>query len=267
MQLDMLQDDLFSDHVDAKQETASRKQPASAKKPNENPSGIYKKVGAGTAQVAAHSIEKNEKNPRAPEEKENEFPSTATLRDVDPADRVPVNLPELPVLSSDETEPVEEGEESEEQQDASAADGKAPGAFKTISEAAGFLGVPQHVLRFWESRFSQIKPLKMRGGRRYYRPEDMEVLSTIQHLLYKQGYTIKGAKKVFSTRNREALEAAQRDSGGIIAPIASKADKPDVLDSPLKPTRPAFDERKKKQLSTIRNELLGLRETLSTYLN
>ena len=71
---------------------------------------------------------------------------------------------------------------------------KSATAFKTISEASALLNVPQHVLRFWESRFSQIKPLKMGGGRRYYRPEDIDVLSKIQHLLYKQGYTIKGKK-------------------------------------------------------------------------
>ena len=74
---------------------------------------------------------------------------------------------------------------------------KAPDAFKTIREAADTLGVPQHVLRFWESKFPQINPLKMRGGRRYYRPEDMDILTTIHHLLYTQGYTIDGAKKAF----------------------------------------------------------------------
>src|SRR5437870_2795404 len=67
-------------------------------------------------------------------------------------------------------------------------DEKSPDAFKTISEAATSLGVPQHVLRFWEGRFSQIKPLKRSGGRRYYRPEDMQILTTIKQLLYKQGY-------------------------------------------------------------------------------
>src|SRR5580704_3023383 len=84
------------------------------------------------------------------------------------------------------------------------AEEKAAGAFKTISEAADFLGVPQHVLRFWEGRFKQIKPLKLRGGRRYYRPEDMETLATIKNLLYKQGYTIKGAKKAFAENQKSA---------------------------------------------------------------
>src|SRR6185436_443810 len=75
---------------------------------------------------------------------------------------------------------------------------KAPSAFKTISEVADSLDVPQHVLRFWESRFSQIKPLKLRGGRRYYRPQDVDTLTKIKHLLYQQGYTIKGARKAFA---------------------------------------------------------------------
>lgn len=72
---------------------------------------------------------------------------------------------------------------------------KSPNALRTISEAADALDVPQHVLRFWETKFSQIKPLKRNGGRRFYRPQDLEVLQQIKHLLYNQGYTIKGAKK------------------------------------------------------------------------
>jgi DNA-binding transcriptional MerR regulator len=72
---------------------------------------------------------------------------------------------------------------------------KSPGALRTISEAADILDVPQHVLRFWETKFHHIKPLKRNGGRRFYRPQDLEVLQRIKHLLYSQGYTIKGAKK------------------------------------------------------------------------
>ena len=73
---------------------------------------------------------------------------------------------------------------------------KAPGAFRTISEVAADLDVPQHVLRFWETKFSQVRPLKRGGGRRYYRPEDVELLRTIRGLLYDQGYTIRGVQKV-----------------------------------------------------------------------
>jgi len=73
---------------------------------------------------------------------------------------------------------------------------KAPGAFRTISEVAAALEVPQHVLRFWESKFTQVKPLKRGGGRRYYRPEDVDLLRGIRHLLYSDGYTIKGVQKL-----------------------------------------------------------------------
>lgn len=72
---------------------------------------------------------------------------------------------------------------------------KSPNALRTISEASEQLDVPQHVLRFWETKFPQIKPLKRNGGRRFYRPQDLDVLQQIKHLLYNQGYTIKGAKK------------------------------------------------------------------------
>lgn len=74
--------------------------------------------------------------------------------------------------------------------------GKSPGAFRTISEVAEDLDVPPHVLRFWETKFSQIKPMKRGGGRRYYRPEDVDLLRKIRALLYKDGYTIKGVQKL-----------------------------------------------------------------------
>ena len=73
---------------------------------------------------------------------------------------------------------------------------KSPDAFRTISEVAEALDLPQHVLRFWETRFSQIKPLKRGGGRRYYRPADVDLLKGIRQLLYEQGYTIKGAQRL-----------------------------------------------------------------------
>ncbi|MDE3016935.1 MAG: MerR family transcriptional regulator [Pseudomonadota bacterium] len=115
---------------------------------------------------------------------------------------------------------------------------KADGAFKTISEASAMLGVPQHVLRFWESRFAQITPLKRSGGRRYYRPEDMDILSTIKHLLYKQGYTIEGAKKAFGARGKEETP----------------------------PPAQGLTDRQHGQLSVIRQELRGLREALKPYI-
>jgi DNA-binding transcriptional MerR regulator len=73
---------------------------------------------------------------------------------------------------------------------------KSPDAFRTISEAAEELDVPQHVLRFWETRFSQVKPMKRAGGRRYYRPGDLDLLKGIRSLLYREGYTIRGVQKI-----------------------------------------------------------------------
>lgn len=73
---------------------------------------------------------------------------------------------------------------------------KAPDAFRTISEVAAELDLPHHVLRFWESRFPQIRPMKRGGGRRYYRPDDVELLRGIRHLLYGQGYTIRGVQRI-----------------------------------------------------------------------
>ncbi len=79
---------------------------------------------------------------------------------------------------------------------ASGAMEKSPDAFRTISEVADDLDVPQHVLRFWETRFTHIKPLKRGGGRRYYRPDDVDLLKGIRHLLYGEGYTIRGVQRI-----------------------------------------------------------------------
>ena len=84
---------------------------------------------------------------------------------------------------------------------------KAPGAFRTISEVADELNVQQHVLRFWETKFSQVKPLKRGGGRRYYRPEDVLLLKKIHTLLYTEGYTIKGVQKLLKTLGKAQLLA------------------------------------------------------------
>jgi len=89
---------------------------------------------------------------------------------------------------------------------------KSPEAFRTISEVAGILDVPQHVLRFWESKFSQVKPMKRGGGRRYYRPEDIALLQGIRRLLYGEGYTIKGVQKIL--RDHGARHVAQGLGGG-----------------------------------------------------
>ena len=87
---------------------------------------------------------------------------------------------------------------------------KAPDAYRTISEVGEDLDIAQHVLRFWETRFPQIKPLKRGGGRRYYRPDDVELLKGIRHLLYKEGYTIKGVQRILKEQGPRAVQAFAR---------------------------------------------------------
>jgi len=88
---------------------------------------------------------------------------------------------------------------------------KSPDAFRTISEVAGELDLPQHVLRFWETRFTQIKPMKRGGGRRYYRPDDLELLRGIRHLLYSEGYTIKGVQRILREQGVRHVMTAWHD--------------------------------------------------------
>jgi DNA-binding transcriptional MerR regulator len=93
---------------------------------------------------------------------------------------------------------------------------KAPDAFRTISEVADELDLPQHVLRFWESRFPHIKPLKRGGGRRYYRPEDIDLLRGIRRLLYADGYTIRGVQRILreqGVRTVQSVGHGQEDLG------------------------------------------------------
>jgi DNA-binding transcriptional MerR regulator len=84
---------------------------------------------------------------------------------------------------------------------------KAPDAFRTISEVAADLNVPQHVLRFWESRFREIKPMKRGGGRRYYRPDDVDLLRGIRHLLYGEGYTIRGVQRILKEQGLRFVQS------------------------------------------------------------
>ena len=94
---------------------------------------------------------------------------------------------------------------------------KGPDAFRTISEAADELGVPQHVLRFWETKFSFIRPMKRAGGRRFYRPHDIEVLRGVRRLLHEEGYTINGVQRLHKE------EGVKRLLGGAVTAIAPPA--------------------------------------------
>ncbi len=108
---------------------------------------------------------------------------------------------------------------------------KSPDAFRTISEVAEVLDIPAHVLRFWESRFTQIKPVKRGGGRRYYRPQDIDLLRGIRDLLYRDGLTIKGAQKVL--REQGVKHVAEL---GHLAPEADPIQTPQVVEAAPKPT-------------------------------
>ncbi len=122
---------------------------------------------------------------------------------------------------------------------------KSPDAFRTISEVAEWLDTPAHVLRFWESKFSQVKPVKRAGGRRYYRPSDMLLLGGIKQLLHNDGLTIKGAQKVLSDKGIKAVSALSQpleaddeatplnDAGDTPARLDSAADKPEVEEAPF----------------------------------
>jgi len=110
---------------------------------------------------------------------------------------------------------------------------KSPEAFRTISEVSEVLDVPQHVLRFWEGKFSQIKPMKRGGNRRYYRPEDVDLLHAISHLLYTDGYTIKGVQKLLRENGVRATVSAYM--------AAQNGEVPLDLDRPEEPAVPAVD--------------------------
>ncbi|MBS0562309.1 MAG: MerR family transcriptional regulator [Proteobacteria bacterium] len=128
---------------------------------------------------------------------------------------------------------------------------KAPNAFRTISEVADELHIPQHVLRFWETKFAQVKPLKRGGGRRYYRPEDISLLRRISDLLYTQGYTIKGVQRLLREGGGrlsddipppspdEQLEAAAERAGVAAAPSEPELPIPGLMPAPAPAPQPA----------------------------
>ena len=132
--------------------------------------------------------------------------------------------------------------------------GKSPGAFRTISEVSSDLEVPPHVLRFWETKFPQIKPLKRGGGRRYYRPEDVSLLRQIRQLLYNDGYTIKGVQRLLK-------EGALKNTvqSGVVT-----ANEPNEQKLPQNSTT---SSQEKAALRSIVDELQALRKLLSNVLD
>src|SRR5688572_27653907 len=130
---------------------------------------------------------------------------------------------------------------------------KAQGAFRTISEVADELNVQQHVLRFWETKFSQIRPLKRGGGRRYYRPEDVTLLKHVHHLLYTEGYTIKGVQKLLKGQGKQQIISAPA--------VAALASEPKITPAPKEVTaaQAGLSDRQKDGLKAILEELKELR--------
>ena len=127
---------------------------------------------------------------------------------------------------------------------------KSATAFRTISEVGKELDIPQHVLRFWESKFSQVKPLKRGGGRRYYRPEDIALLRRIRDLLYTEGYTIRGVQRLF----REA---------GVKAVVEGSAVEEASPPEPEKDS-PGMSAGTRTELEAVLGELTALRQVLKS---
>ena len=135
---------------------------------------------------------------------------------------------------------------------------KSPEAFRTISEVSKDLSLPQHVLRFWETKFVQIKPIKRGGGRRYYRPEDVKLLKGIKSLLYNDGYTIRGVQKVIKENGTKKLLTIQTENK-IFTEI--KKDNNDHLEQQGYPQH-SINDSKRKKLMNVLDDLVQLRKKL-----
>lgn len=132
-----------------------------------------------------------------------------------------------------------------------ALDNKAPDAFRTISEVADELDLPQHVLRFWESRFHEIKPMKRGGGRRYYRPDDVDLLRGIRHLLYGEGYTIRGVQRILREQGSKFVQTVWQE--GAPQPPHGVVEDEEYVEESAPEETPLEEER-------------GLRERLSSLI-
>ncbi|MBS3848861.1 MerR family transcriptional regulator [Devosia sp. J2-20] len=143
---------------------------------------------------------------------------------------------------------------------------KSPDAFRTISEAAEELDLPQHVLRFWETRFNTIKPLKRGGGRRYYRPDDVLLLRGIRHLLYDQGFTIKGVQRIIKDQgSRYVIAVGEGKSIDDILPMIEEAeaagDEAEIEDAMMQ-ANAGLDQESRDKLSQVMRELLECKRIL-----
>ena len=136
---------------------------------------------------------------------------------------------------------------------------KSPNAFRTISEVSDVLEVQQHVLRFWETKFTQIKPVKRNGGRRYYRPEDIGLLKYIQDLLKDEGYTIKGVQKLLKTKTKSELLQMINANAPDAGDVNEQTQKP-VGQERIKDAMQARELRQRRILQSMLSERKDLRE-------
>lgn len=152
---------------------------------------------------------------------------------------------------------------------------KAPNAFRTISEVADELHIPQHVLRFWETKFTQVKPLKRGGGRRYYRPDDIALLRRISDLLYIQGYTIKGVQRLLREGGGrladdippptpdEQQEAAIERAGQMMEPELPMPELTLEPEPPATPRRASAEQQAERLRALLRETLTALEQIRS----
>lgn len=136
--------------------------------------------------------------------------------------------------------------------------GKSAAAFRTISEVADDLEVPPHVLRFWETKFSQVRPLKRGGGRRYYRPEDVSLLRRIRELLYADGYTIKGVQKLLRDGSVKPLQSDIEDT--VETDVVEETT---LAENENAEEAGALSPRTRTELSEVLNELVALKKKLA----
>jgi len=143
---------------------------------------------------------------------------------------------------------------------------KSPEAFRTISEVSKDLSLPQHVLRFWETKFVQIKPIKRGGGRRYYRPEDVDLLKGIKNLLYNDGYTIRGVQKVIKENGSKNILFSNNKANSKLSQKAFTDSENSYISEQNVHTRTGqtLSENKRKKLMDVMQNLVELQSKISS---
>ena len=143
---------------------------------------------------------------------------------------------------------------------------KSPEAFRTISEVSKDLSLPQHVLRFWETKFTQIKPIKRGGGRRYYRPEDVDLLKGIKNLLYNDGYTIRGVQKVIKENGSKNILFSNNKANLNVEQKSFTGDENNYISDQNVHTRTGqtLSENKRKKLMDVMQNLVELQSKISS---